>query len=212
MNKLLHWSIENKGQSDEKVTNIDPKWIDIILGKTDSVHVQEQFEEIQNSDIDHQRQLLIDLEDYACDIDKANAIKDWKFLINLLNTKELKDLIYSLLGTIMQNNPEAQKPFLNFMKWDIIFEDLKLDNQVITDKIMYCLSSVMPTNNEIMKSFEDNNGFQKVVESVMRSVVDSKKLIYFLTKNKSQTTKILTPANIEKLNSLPNSAALLKIE
>eukprot|EP00835_Amoeboradix_gromovi_P006909 NODE_939_length_2915_cov_0.365412.p1 type:complete len:217 gc:universal NODE_939_length_2915_cov_0.365412:1100-450(-) len=209
MNKLLHWSMENKDKtsrtdekiSKEKIENLDTKWIDVILGKTDAVHIQEQFEEIKASDIENQRQILADLEEYCWDLDKANAVQDWKYLTELLENEELKDLIYSLFGTIMQNNEQSQKLFLNYVNWNTLFNDLML-NQIIVNKIMYYLCSVMPSHRETIDSFIQNNGFTKVLHLLSRDDIDCTKVAYFLNKNHLYVKPLLKPEHVLVLKGL----------
>ena len=179
MNHLLHWSIEHK--RGEPVGEVDPKWIDVILGKTSALHIQEQFESIVQADVSDQIQLLEGLEDYCADIDNANSFTDWKYLVKLLDFPELKPHVYHLLGTIMQNNLHAQKPFLNYLDWSIL-DDLSVD-QHTQDKLMYCLSAMMPLNVEMVTSFKEAGGFQRVISHTNRQDRDHTKALYFLRKN-----------------------------
>ena len=198
MNKLLHWSIENK-QDDEKidVSEIDPKWIDIILGKTSSVYVNEQLEEIRQSSIEKQREILTNLEEYCWDLDNANSVQDWRFLMELQHDNDLKDVVYSLFGTILQNNEQAQKIFVNNVDWTMILQDLHL-NQKVLDKVFYCLCSILPSFEPARDEFSAIDGYARVLELLDKGI-NHKKVIYFLKKNLHYVKT--TPQQLELIQS-----------
>ena len=210
--------MENKDESNdkaldekmsaEKMKDLDTKWIDVILGKTDAVHIKEQFDDIKSADITQQRNLLMNLEEYCWDLDKANALQDWRYLMELLKIVELKDLIYGLFGTIMQNNERAQKLFLNYVVWDDLFADFN-QNEIIVNKIMYCLSSVIPSHLPTVEEFKNNNGFSKTLDLLFRDIQNSK-IIYFLSKNKADVTLVLTKEHVQTLKRVENGTALLE--
>lgn len=198
MNQLLHWSIENK--TGEPSAEIDPKWIDVILGKTDALHIQEQFEAILQSDVPQQIQLLQQLEDYCADIDRAKAFTDWKYIAKLVEIPALAPHVYHLLGTIMQNNLEAQRPFLNYFDWTIL--DNMACDQLTLDKLMYCLCAMMPLNEDVLASFVEANGFQRVLAVTGTEGMDMTKVVYFLNKNKEDALNALSPEDLDRLNKL----------
>lgn len=206
-NKEKDVALDEK-MSKEKLENLDTKWIDVILGKTDSVYITERFEEIKNADLEQQRQLLMDLEEYCWDLDKANALQDWRYLIELMKIKELKDLIYGLFGTIMQNNEKAQKLFLNFIDWNELFCDLQLNDQLIINKVIYCLCSVIPSHSETLEIFNSYNGFNKVLDLLFKDI-EKQKIIYFLNKNSETVRPLLNNEHVLILKELENTEALL---
>ncbi|KAJ3356722.1 hsp70 nucleotide exchange factor fes1 [Entophlyctis luteolus] len=121
---LLQWAIINKATAAEDAPSatptpaapIDPKWVDVILGKSDSVRMKECVEELQkeSNSLEVKLQAFDELEMLAESLDNANDFKIlglWQPIIEILRTNlepEMRAFAAWVLGTAVQNNPRAQ--------------------------------------------------------------------------------------------------------
>lgn len=127
---LLAWSVLNKATEGEdapaaapSVANaepIDPKWIELILGKPDSARMKDIMETVGNSQkLEEKISLLDEFEMLVESADNANdlqPLKLWPVLMNLLKDTESDIRKYAawIMGTAIQNNEKGQA--------DVIFD------------------------------------------------------------------------------------------
>ncbi|KAL9714949.1 hsp70 nucleotide exchange factor fes1 [Leucoagaricus gongylophorus] len=120
MQSLLRWSIENSGprqDSGAQPQKLDPGIIDTILGKSDAEQMKEDVdvgsdrsksEDERVAALDH-LEMLVEQIDNANDLEKLGL---WPALISLLDSPEssteIKVLVLWVIGTAIQNNPQAQ--------------------------------------------------------------------------------------------------------
>ncbi|KAH9245104.1 hypothetical protein BASA81_017441 [Batrachochytrium salamandrivorans] len=156
--ELLQWSVINTATASEDAPAsteppvqhqpIESKWIDLILGKGDSVRMRECVE----AALDESRS--VETRELACDelemlvesLDNANdltPLKLWAPIISLLSSNEVKMRMYGawVLGTAVQNNPVSQKGFMEAGGIESILRVLEHDeDDTVRTKAFYCIS------------------------------------------------------------------------
>ncbi|KAJ1556902.1 hsp70 nucleotide exchange factor fes1, partial [Cladochytrium tenue] len=98
----------------------DPKWVDVILGKSDAVRMRDAVATIADASLPTEDRLAAfdELELLVESIDNANDLRPlglWAPIVAVLRTDpdaELRAFAAWVLGTAVQNNPRAQKDFL----------------------------------------------------------------------------------------------------
>jgi len=180
---LLQWSILNRtteGEDAPKNNNhidpekIDPKWLDVILGKDDSVRMRECCEVIQDDSktLDEKLNALDELEMLVEQIDNANnlrPLKLWPVLLDVFTSTtepEIKMYLAWIFGTSVQNNETAQKDFLDNGVLQPIINSLTNDKDTsVLKKVIYCLSGFLKHNAFGLKTFETLNGYEKLINT-----------------------------------------------
>lgn len=120
-NQLLAWSVINQEtERQDRTVNrplepIDPKWIEIILGKPDSARIMESIGCIL-SDAEMEKrltafdelELLIESMDNALDL---QPLKQWPNLLGMLNdpSEDIRFHACWVMGTAVQNNLKCQR-------------------------------------------------------------------------------------------------------
>jgi len=181
--ELLQWSILNRTTEKEdapKDSNhvdpekIDPKWLDVILGKDDSVRMRECCEIIQDSSksLDEKINALDELEMLVEQIDNANnlrPLKLWPVLLDVFTSTtepEIKMYIAWIFGTSVQNNETAQKDFIDNGVLQPVLNSLVNDkDSKVLKKVIYCLSGFLKHNIYGLKTFETLNGYEKLIKT-----------------------------------------------
>ncbi|KAH9813587.1 armadillo-type protein [Melampsora americana] len=200
LNDLLHWAVENTNtnpsttsiaphsneneststsnsntsiirSNQETNKKLDTKFLDQILGRSDSIQIQEYIEIFENSslELDQRIQAGEGLEDLVQDLDNANDLEVlgvWPKLIKLL--EEPNDLIQFhtcwIIGTSVQNNPKSQSSFLKYDPIPLILNILNhSSNEETQAKALYCLSSTLkhaPSSTNAFTSFLSSSGFE----------------------------------------------------
>lgn len=182
-NELLQWSILNSATKSEdaperenevKPEKIDTKWLDVILGKGDSVVMRECCETIQDEkkSLDEKLNALDEMEMLVEQIDNANNLKPlklWEPLLNVFTSTEepeIKMYLAWIFGTSIQNNPTAQKDFMDNGVLQPVLSSLVNDKDTsVLKKIIYCLSGFLKHNPAGIAAFEKLNGYQKLVDT-----------------------------------------------
>ena len=154
---LLQWSIINTATAAEDTTGpsqvntepIDPKWVDIILGKPDAVRMKDTMETIENKEMDMTVRIeaFDELELLVESIDNANDLRPlglWPKLLQLLEQEpedELRMYAAWVIGTAVQNNEKAQQDFIFFQGLPVVMKALEKDgNLKVKQKSLYSLS------------------------------------------------------------------------
>ncbi|KAJ3394184.1 hsp70 nucleotide exchange factor fes1 [Entophlyctis sp. JEL0112] len=165
---LLQWAIINKATAAEDAPSatptpaapIDPKWVDVILGKSDSVRMKECVEELQkeSNSLEVKLQAFDELEMLAESLDNANDFKIlglWQPIIEILRTNlepEMRAFAAWVLGTAVQNNPRAQSDFIEANGLPALLNSLSADSSPdVRAKCMACLSGLLRQN---LKAYE----------------------------------------------------------
>jgi len=180
---LLQWSILNQTTEKEDAPKtkdrvdpekIDPKWLDVILGKDDSVRMRECCEIIQDESksLDEKLNALDEMEMLVEQIDNANnlrPLKLWPVLLDVFTStteSEIKMYIAWIFGTSVQNNETAQKDFIdNGVLQPVINALVTDDNTNVLKKVIYCLSGFLKHNAYGLKTFETLNGYEKLINT-----------------------------------------------
>ncbi|KAJ3079142.1 hsp70 nucleotide exchange factor fes1, partial [Quaeritorhiza haematococci] len=127
---LLHWATaitaatkkeDTTTDNSEALKNrekIDPKWLDVILGKDDAVRMRECVDVIKNSEKTEEDKVVAfdELEMLVESLDNANDLRPlnlWTPIIDVLKSDELSPRLRMhaawVLGTAVQNNAKAQE-------------------------------------------------------------------------------------------------------
>ncbi|KAJ3277115.1 hsp70 nucleotide exchange factor fes1 [Terramyces sp. JEL0728] len=182
--QLLAWSVENRSEEPARpVRNrepIDPKWIEIILGKPDSARMKDCVEIVKSeATLDEKLAALDELEMLVESLDNANdlqPLKLWPELLNLLltsNEPEVRVNVAWVMGTAVQNNERAQADFARAGGVSTLLSVLLKDTDpAVKIKLLYCLSGkyylipaavrVSPQN---FQEFASNDGFKVIVSA-----------------------------------------------
>ncbi|CAE6368716.1 unnamed protein product [Rhizoctonia solani] len=126
MESLLKWSLENTPADEphvpptaERMKELDPAIIDMILGKSDAVVMKEKLAIAQDEsrEEDERVEALDDFEMLVEQIDNANNLENlkmWEPLIELIRSPVpgVQRHAIWIAGTAVQNNSAAQNDFL----------------------------------------------------------------------------------------------------
>ena len=181
---LLAWSVANQtdpqtndspAHPPPNISQIDPKWIEVILGKPDSARMKELVTNISESkDLDTRIASFDELEMLLESLDNSNDLQPlnlWKPLIELLKDEEAQIRMYSAwtMGTAVQNNEKSQDAFERSGGIDAILSCLatETDDSVI-NKGLYCVSSAIRSNQRNLEKFLISDGI-KFISNVCKN-------------------------------------------
>ncbi|KAI9103755.1 armadillo-type protein [Phlyctochytrium arcticum] len=171
---------------------IDPKWLEVILGKEDAVRMRECVDLITSPDrsIDTKLGAFDELEMLVESLDNANdlqALNLWKPILSVLGGGEevddrLKSFAAWVMGTAVQNNPKAQDHFLQAGGLPPLLS--LLTQNTTTDptrsKTLYCLSSAIRQNPTSFSAFDAANGFSTLASVARDANPTMMKRVVFL--------------------------------
>ncbi|KAG9125930.1 hsp70 nucleotide exchange factor fes1 [Ceratobasidium sp. 392] len=176
MESILKWSIENTPEdaprtapSAERMKELDPEIIDMILGKSDAVVMKEKlaFALDEAREEDERVEALDDVEMLVEQIDNANNLENlkmWEPLLGLMRSPVIGVQRHAIwiVGTAVQNNATAQEAFL---KRDPIPHLLSLltsgDCSGSTrSKVLYCLSGALKHNAQAVRQLDKAGGWE----------------------------------------------------
>ncbi|CAE6462491.1 unnamed protein product [Rhizoctonia solani] len=176
MESLLKWSLENTPADEpsvpptaERIKELDPAIIDMILGKSDAVIMKEKLAIAQDEsrEEDERVEALDDFEMLVEQIDNANNLENmkmWEPLIELARSPVpgVQRHAIWIAGTAVQNNSAAQN---NFLKRDPLPYLLSLvtSNQVsgsTRSKVLYCLSGSLKHNVGAVRRLDELGGWE----------------------------------------------------
>ncbi|KAG9082343.1 hsp70 nucleotide exchange factor fes1 [Ceratobasidium sp. UAMH 11750] len=164
MESILKWSIENTPEdaprtvpSAERMKELDPAIIDMILGKSDAVVMKEKlaFAVDEAREEDERVEALDDFEMLVEQIDNANNLENlqmWEPLLELMRspvTGVQRHAIW-IVGTAVQNNSTAQAAFLKRNPIPHLLSLLTSEecSGSTRSKVLYCLSGALKHNAE----------------------------------------------------------------
>ncbi|KAG8677924.1 hsp70 nucleotide exchange factor fes1, partial [Ceratobasidium sp. 395] len=192
MESILKWSIENTPEdaprtvpSAERMKELDPAIIDMILGKSDAVVMKEKlaFALDEAREEDERVEALDDFEMLVEQIDNANStlpvfgsfvnidaridlenLKMWEPLLGLMRSPVIGVQRHAIwiMGTAVQNNSTAQAALL---KRDPIPHLLSLLTSgdcagSTRSKVLYCLSGALKHNAEAVRQLDKAGGWE----------------------------------------------------
>ncbi|KAG8720637.1 hsp70 nucleotide exchange factor fes1 [Ceratobasidium sp. 394] len=176
MESILKWSIENTPEdaprtvpSAERMKELDPAIIDMILGKSDAVVMKEKlaFAVDEAREEDERVEALDDFEMLVEQIDNANNLENlqmWEPLLELMRspvTGVQRHAIW-IVGTAVQNNSTAQAAFLKRNPIPHLLSLLTSEecSGSTRSKVLYCLSGALKHNAEAVRQLDKEGGWE----------------------------------------------------
>ncbi|KAI8327655.1 armadillo-type protein [Chlamydoabsidia padenii] len=197
MEKLLQWAVNNsdkeqlkhdaeairRGDYKPDPSKFDPKVIEAILGKDDATLMKESVQCIAdpNDSIENKEIALDNLELLVEGIDNAKNIQNmglWPVLIELLEDKDrqVRSGIAWVCGTALQNNPDAQKAFLEHKGLPVLAKLLSSDQKEERAKAQYAVSGLLKHCPAAVEEFQQVNGFKTMLNIMKQNVDDASTL------------------------------------
>ncbi|KAI7900277.1 armadillo-type protein [Cokeromyces recurvatus] len=194
MEKLLQWAVNNsdnnalaeqaaairRGEAKPDPKKFDPKIIEAILGKDDATRMKEAVECISNPEdtLENKEIALDNLELLIEGIDNARNIENmklWPAIIKQLEAKEpeVRKGVAWVCGTAVQNNPQAQKAFLENGGLEPLLKLLKEDEDAsVRNKAQYAISGFLKHHQAGVEAFEKLNGFD-ILQDILKTSKES---------------------------------------
>ncbi|RHZ56057.1 hypothetical protein Glove_406g48 [Diversispora epigaea] len=205
--KLLQWAIENANRAPSNneeggegnppppplnPSNIDPGILQYIMGKSDAEQIREAIavisnpnETLENKEIAFDNlEMLVEQIDNAINIEKMNL---WPQIISFLSFSEVSLRKYAIwvCGTAVQNNPQAQKAFVEKGGLKIILKILKDSNEKneIRSKALYAVSGSIQNYEPGLTQFEKESGYDTLLSLLETSddLAILRKIVFLLT-------------------------------
>lgn len=178
---LLAWSIQNKSEEPVKPSKIDPKWIEVLLGKPESARMKEIIQLVKDGakevELLDEFEMLVESIDNASDVGSLGL---WPDLISFLTSDDVTLRKYSawIIGTCCQNNMKCQSDFISNNGMEILVNSItnETDDQV-RNKLIYLVSSVVLGNKAAFDSFISCNGLQEFIKLINGN---TRKCLFFL--------------------------------
>ncbi|KAL5637521.1 hypothetical protein ACGC1H_004068 [Rhizoctonia solani] len=196
MESLLKWSLENTPADEqrvplsaERIKELDPEIIDMILGKSDAVVMKEKLAIAQDEsrEEDERVEALDDFEMLVEQIDNANNLENlkmWEPLMELVRSPVAGVQRHAIwiAGTAVQNNSAAQN---NFLKRDPLPYLLSLvtSNQVsgsTRSKVLYCLSGSLKHNVGAVRRLDELGGWETLKRTLQDPDITVRRKTAFL--------------------------------
>ncbi|KAI9164613.1 hsp70 nucleotide exchange factor fes1 [Blastocladiella emersonii ATCC 22665] len=158
LNELLKWSITNATQNEDPtgpspadLAKLDPKWIDVMLGKPDAVRMRDAMAVIADRDREvadrlvafDELELLVEHIDNAIDL---RACGLWRPLLDQLAdpTPEIRAFAAWVTATALQNNPKAIADFDAVGGIDVLVERVAAETDAgATTKLVAVVSALV---------------------------------------------------------------------
>ncbi|KAJ3157543.1 hsp70 nucleotide exchange factor fes1 [Geranomyces michiganensis] len=164
--ELLQWGTAHSTPGDVRPTiePIDPKWLDVILGKEDAIRMKDCMEVIQSTgkSLADKETAFDELEMLVESLDNANdlrPLKLWEPLIEIVSNNEeptLRKFAAWVMGTAVQNNGRAQQDFLAVGGLDPVLKALADDaDSDVRGKALHC---AIRQNPSAIEAFMEKNG------------------------------------------------------
>eukprot|EP00158_Paraphelidium_tribonemae_P001656 Partr_v1_DN24661_c0_g1_i2_m59618 putative Functions as a nucleotide exchange factor (NEF) for Hsp70 chaperones which accelerates the release of ADP. Required for fully efficient Hsp70-mediated folding of proteins (By similarity) len=190
LKKLLRWGLQHSTRAEDTTTSpdtqvtarepIDPKWLDVIMGKSDTVRIKECMERLRDIQLPlADRELACDeLELLVEDLDNAVTFVKLSLLDLLLPCflypeRSLRIGALWVLGTMLQNNPAVklavlQHPVCVARLLQSMLEDAE---EAVRVKALYCISGFLKLNNPRELVFRNKYlGHEKLMGRVVASL------------------------------------------
>ncbi|KAL2919914.1 hsp70 nucleotide exchange factor fes1 [Polyrhizophydium stewartii] len=139
--------------------------------------MRECVERISNTSLSEDDRITAfdELELLVESLDNANDLRPlglWAPIIGMLSSELSSMRMYAawVLGTAVQNNPQAQKDFLDAGGLEPVLGVLENDSDSeVRTKAFYCVSSAIRHNTTLFKAFHAANGFRVVVSALQNA-------------------------------------------
>lgn len=220
INDLLNWSIENRSEEPSGAAASGPSadWLDVIMGKEDSVKLKELLAVITDvkAEEDDRLEAAETFLELIEDVNNANnllALKMWKPLISLLDpstnpSAALRAHAAWIVSMAVQNNEVAQSHALaNDLVSHLLLFLEKDSDWLVRLKLVSAISSLVRNNPPGLKLFTEKRGFNALFQllfqlealaqkppdgdddtSVKSSHTIALKILFFLTSLLSENT------------------------
>ncbi|KAJ3414630.1 hsp70 nucleotide exchange factor fes1 [Chytridiales sp. JEL 0842] len=192
---LLQWSILNTATANEdaparsasdqvKHEKIDPKWVDIILGKPDAVRMKELVELISDTAKSSAERLSAfdELEMLVESLDNANDLRKlglWGPILKVFKEdgeEEIRGFAGWVVSTALQNNEVSKGDFLQVGGLEPLLDSIQNEtSELVRFKSIACLTALLKHNPEALQlCSQPRNDDGKTGIEVMMSVLDSR--------------------------------------
>ncbi|CAO3647433.1 unnamed protein product [Cunninghamella blakesleeana] len=192
MEKLLQWAVNNSDKEELKeqaeaikrgdykpdTSKFNPEIIEAILGKDNATLMKEALQCINNpNDTLENKEIALDNFEMLIEgIDNAKNIQNmglWPTLINLLSDKEVvvRTGVAWICGTAVQNNPDAQKAFLEHQGLKALIPLLSSENKQERAKAVYAISGVLKHQPQAVEEFKSLKGFD-FMTSILKNYLE----------------------------------------
>ncbi|KLO18653.1 nucleotide exchange factors-like protein [Schizopora paradoxa] len=203
MQSLLRWGIENsqngaavpveQASGGGPAQPLDPKVIDMILGRPDAELMKEALNLALDETKDEESRLtaLDDFEMLIENIDNANDMEKldmWKSIQHLLqspsSSNDIKANVLWIIGTAVQNNPSAQNAYLSLP--DSPFADIlsvlspSEGSSAVRSKAVYALSGILKHNARAVKLLEESGGWLVLKSALEDPDITVRRKVVFL--------------------------------
>ncbi|KAJ1300687.1 hypothetical protein OPQ81_002334 [Rhizoctonia solani] len=196
MESLLKWSLENTSADEpvvpptaERMKELDPAIIDMILGKSDAVVMKEKLAIAQDEsrEEDERVEALDDFEMLVEQIDNANNLENlkmWEPLMELMRSPVpgVQRHAIWIAGTAVQNNSAAQSEFLKRDPLPYLLS-LVTSNQVsgsTRSKVLYCLSGSLKHNAVAVHRLDELRGWETLKHTLQDPDITVRRKTAFL--------------------------------
>ncbi|KAI9345065.1 armadillo-type protein [Pilaira anomala] len=193
MEKLLQWAVNNtdqdalskqaeairRGEAKPDPSKYDPKVLEAILGKDDATRMKDAVacisdpeDTVQNKEIALDNlELLIEGIDNACNIEN---MKLWPAIIEQLESEHapVRKGTAWVCGTAVQNNPKAQKAFLEHGGLKPLLSLLKDEDKMVRNKAQYAISGFLKHHQAGVDAFKALNGFEALHDILKSPTTD----------------------------------------
>ncbi|KAI8889107.1 Fes1-domain-containing protein [Backusella circina FSU 941] len=194
MEKLLQWAVNNsdnsslaeqaeairRGEAKPDPSKYNSKMLEAILGKDDATRMKDAVACISDPEdtLDNKLIALDNLELLIEGIDNARNIENmklWPAIIKQLEAEEpeIRTATAWVCGTAVQNNPQAQKAFMENGGLEPLLKLLQNDtDKNVRNKAQYAISGFLKHNQAGVIEFEKSNGFE-TLQKILKEDTDA---------------------------------------
>ncbi|KAJ3360199.1 hsp70 nucleotide exchange factor fes1 [Allomyces javanicus] len=162
LQELLKWGISNATKSEDPTIDkpdlekLDPKWVDIILGKPDAARMKDAMAVIADSSKNIEDRLLAfdELELLVESIDNANDLKPcnlWKPLLAQFQdpSEDIRVFAAWVTATAIQNNPDATKDWSDANGFEVLEKAVQSEtSEKVVAKAVNIVSALVNMSND----------------------------------------------------------------
>ncbi|KAJ3208696.1 hsp70 nucleotide exchange factor fes1 [Dinochytrium kinnereticum] len=175
--ELLQWAVINQTTAEEDaphetpkdVKPLDPKWVDVILGKPDSLRMRGDYQD-KEKNIDERLDAFDELEMLVESIDNANDLRPlglWKHILSVLQDEpeaKLRAMAAWVASTAVQNNERAQKDLMDVHGIEVLIQSLETEVDAdVKAKVITCISGLIRHNHSALEIIRGQSGLRAMV-------------------------------------------------
>ncbi|KNE71715.1 hypothetical protein AMAG_20440 [Allomyces macrogynus ATCC 38327] len=162
LQELLKWGISNATKAEDPTIDkpdlekLDPKWVDIILGKPDAARMKDAMAVIADSSKHMEDRLLAfdELELLVESIDNANDLKPcnlWRPLLAQFQdpSEDIRVFAAWVTATAIQNNPDATKDWVDANGFEVLEKAVQSEtSDKVVAKAVNIVSALVNLSND----------------------------------------------------------------